>query len=86
VPNNNKQTYLTIIMLALQHQNGSLSIYHAMYLLRNEMTWKGQWMCLQFITRQATKPQLTMLGPLHSKSNALSNNLATQMCERDEEG
>jgi hypothetical protein len=35
----------------------------------------------------STKPQLTMLGPLHSKSNAFSkNNLATQMCERDEEG
>jgi len=38
------------------------------------------------VHHMSTKPQLTMLGPLHSKSNAFSNNLATQMCERDEEG
>jgi hypothetical protein len=49
----NKQTYLTMtLLLALPKQNGFSSMYHAMYLFGNEMKWKGQWMCLQFITWQ----------------------------------
>ena len=63
-----------------------LTIYHAMYLLGNEMAWKGLVDVLTVHPNKATKPQLTMLGPLQSKSNALSNSLATKVCERDEEG
>ena len=87
----NKQTYLTMtLLLALQKQNGFSSIYHAMYLLENELAWKGL-VDVQERQHKATKlPQqeLTsmLVGPLHSQSNALINDLATKVCERDEEG
>lgn len=87
----NKQTYLTMtLLLALQKQNGFSSIYHAMYLLENELAWKGL-VDVQERQHKATKlPQqeLTsmLVGPLHSQSNALIYDLATKVCERDEEG
>jgi len=86
VSNNNKQTYLTIILQALQHQNGSINLpCHVPVGKWNDMK-RSVLDVLAVQNKETRKPQLTMLGPLHSKSNALSNNLATQMCERDEEG
>ena len=75
----------TTTKLTSQEQNGFSSICHAMYLLGNERAWKGL-VDVQVRHHKPTKPQLTMLGPLHSQSKALNNNLASQVCERDKEG